>query len=342
MSGPSKAPEAESAVGASGRQKDSSQSPTPAPLGPWHHGDERDVDFVGIGSVMNPHSVRGRGITPLGRSQGCELLDFEFFFSGGDGMASARRKPGKSLHGVLHRFTAAEMRLLDESEGLTTARQEKKSGGGGEYEHAEGRVRLYSGEIRRAHVYVVEDEEQWLANLREEKRTEWEQRRPSERYLTMMIEGCKHYGVAPEWIAWLEKQPFSPRKLFHEFLRYEVPSNLPTWGLEELARGDGQEGRPIYVALNGKVIEFLGPREGPMYEFMIERHIGADMTLARARRMYDPKYGLPETLEDMSEEHRAAVEDLRLTFKGMFALKEEETERVVALLLPQKNRGAKL
>merc|ERR1719346_311624 len=97
---------------------------------------------------MNPGSLRGRDLHPL-ESWGCEVFDFEFFFSPGGGMGSSRPKKGGSLHGVLHRFTAKDMRALDESEGVTR---------GGGYLTAKGRARLSTGEVKTVHLYMSNEE----------------------------------------------------------------------------------------------------------------------------------------------------------------------------------------
>merc|ERR1719191_1047694 len=151
----------------------------------------------------------------------------------------------------------------------------------------------------------------------------------------MMIHGCKHYGVAQSWIDWLEKHPFRPRKPVSEFLKYTVPPNLPIWTMAEVERGDGEDGRPIYYVINGKVIEYLGPRDGDMFRSFVEPRKGTDTTVNRARRMYDPKYGLPESLKDMSTEHRAAIEDMALSFRWFAS---DDDERVVALLQEDDGR----
>ena len=91
----------------------------------------------------------------------------------------------------------------------------------------------------------------------------------------------------------------------------QVPPGAPTWTMADVARGKGTgtDGRSIYYVLNDKVIEYVGPREGGVFDDFIQPRAGTDCTLDRARRMYDPRYGLPATLADMSAEHKAAVGD---------------------------------
>ena len=63
------------------------------------------------------------------------------------------------------------------------------------------------------------------------------------------------------------------------------------------------------------MVEYIGPRDGPVFQRMVLPRAGTDVTFTRGRLTYDPKYGLPESLEDMSAEHRASVEDALLSFK---------------------------
>merc|ERR1719161_2491064 len=131
--------------------------------------------------MMNPVGLGGRQLTPL-QSVGAELLDYELEFFGRGGMAAARPKKGGSLHGVLHRMTGPEMRRLDEMEGCPW----------GGYDRIEGRVRLPCGEIVFGTVYCLNDERRQV--LAAEAPETLENHPPTERYLQIMIEGCRHYG----------------------------------------------------------------------------------------------------------------------------------------------------
>ena len=59
---------------------------------------------------------------------------------------------------------------------------------------------------------------------------------PTERYWSMMIEGCKHHGVAQSWIDWLERHSRWLQKTAKMFLRLRRPSNRAVCGPAEAGR----------------------------------------------------------------------------------------------------------
>jgi predicted heme/steroid binding protein len=74
---------------------------------------------------------------------------------------------------------------------------------------------------------------------------------------------------------------------------------------EELRKFDGNDGRRLCLAINGKVVEI--PPAHPSYGRM--HRLGAsDVTLYLSQCIYDPKYGIPSSLDELSLEHRASVE----------------------------------
>jgi len=51
--------------------------------------------------MMNPVSLKGRGLTPI-ESMPAELLDYRLGFFGQNGFATIYAEEGTSFHGVLH------------------------------------------------------------------------------------------------------------------------------------------------------------------------------------------------------------------------------------------------
>lgn len=87
-------------------------------------------------------------------------------------MAEALPSEGDSFHGVLHELHAEDLQVLDRVEFT--------------YDRQNCTVLLYSGETVIATVYVLKAglREQFLVN-----------NLPSERYMELLIEGCRHHGV---------------------------------------------------------------------------------------------------------------------------------------------------
>jgi hypothetical protein len=78
---------------------------------------------------------------------------------------------------------------------------------------------------------------------------------PSERYIDIIVRGCKYYGVAQSHIDHLEAHPIVPRKKPSEFSKYPVPLENPRSITEaELATMNGLDGAPLCFVVNGKVL----------------------------------------------------------------------------------------
>lgn len=63
---------------------------------------------------------------------------------------------------------------------------------------------------------------------------------------------------------------------------------------EELAKGDGINGNPILLALNGKVLEY---DENYPYIRNIKKGAGGHLEVVVSRLLYEPRYGAPEKIE---------------------------------------------
>ena len=96
------------------------------------------VWYFAIASMMNKISITNRNVHPI-ESKPAEILDFDLEFFGESGMAVAIMKKGKSFHGVLHRLSLGDMKILD---GIEIS-----------YERIPSKARLYDGTIMDCYVY---------------------------------------------------------------------------------------------------------------------------------------------------------------------------------------------
>lgn len=119
---------------------------------------------------MNKVSINSRKIYPS-ESMPAEIIDFELTFFSKSGVACADAKPGDSFHGVVHKCTQEEMKILDGIE---------KS-----YDRIPSKAKLYDGKIIDCTVYSDPKGEIDHSN----------DMPPTERYLQIMTEGAEHYGV---------------------------------------------------------------------------------------------------------------------------------------------------
>merc|ERR1712147_393732 len=127
--------------------------------------------YFAIGSMINRTSITNRKIYPS-ETKPAELLDYELYFFGRMGMAEALPKEGSSFHGVVHAVTEEEMEMLDKIESV--------------YVRGAGKAKLYDGTIVDCTVYTRENKER-NADI---------DKHPTERYIDIIVAGCKEFGVA--------------------------------------------------------------------------------------------------------------------------------------------------
>jgi len=270
--------------------------------------------YFAIGSMVNPTSLAARGLFPK-ESCPAELLDHRIVFKGCSGMAGADPTPGESFHGVLHLMDCEDMAKLDKLEFG--------------YDRSPSTARLYNGEVLACTAYVMNPEKVKAMMQQASLTMSPEDNLPQQRYIDIILEGCVHYGVSQDYMAKLKTQPCQPRKQPTEFVSLGVPLDTPTWTAEEVRAGDGKDGRPLYRTMGNKVLEYTGPREGPMWDMVMRQH-GSDSLVNVARMLYDPLYGVPETLVDMSDEHKRYREDMLVS---MFKVGgKDSVQKLVAIM----------
>ena len=140
---------------------------------------------------------------------------------------------------------------------------------------------------------------------------------PTERYIDIMIQGATQHGVKQAYIDFLANLENQPRKRPEEFQKFDIPDGIPTWTMQEVKKGDGNDGRPMYVALNGKVMEYIWGEEKPASYYLIKNTwAGNHVELQMCKLLYEPKFGVPNKIEDFKPEHRALIEDMLVGFKN--------------------------
>lgn len=257
--------------------------------------DESDyVNYFAIGSMCNKVSLSMRNLHPLD-SHPAEILDHEIYFFGKMGFAEAIYKPNASFHGVLHKMLASDKSKLDEMEFLNDQKF--------------ARVKLYDGTIiNDALVYVRNDAE----------RSPEIDFPPSERYLDIIKEGCRSFGVKDEYIRFLDNHEAQPRKNIEDLKKIAVPTdiNLPSMSISDVISANGKDSNPLYMFINGKVIELL-PESSPcnrksffgLYADFKERGHHS-IAVVIFTMMYDPKYGAVKNIDDITQEMADLAEDI--------------------------------
>mmetsp|Transcript_35119 Transcript_35119/g.76877 ORF Transcript_35119/g.76877 Transcript_35119/m.76877 type:complete len:339 (-) Transcript_35119:83-1099(-) len=268
--------------------------------------------FFAIGAMVNPVSLQNRKIFPI-HSRPAQLLNHRINFFGSIGVAEAVPECGASFHGVLHKVNHDTMEQLDKIER--------------DYSRRNAIARCYDGtEIAcvvycRPHNLGVEvdgDTSEEDTDTSSSPNLPVDQP-PLERYLEILILGCEHFGVSEEYIRFLRAHDRQPRPTPDEFQSYgDPPSGIdaPTLKLEEVEKCDGMDGRPLRITSNGRVLECTLDRDSSDWDEFVALHkqVGHVGEIYISRIAYDPKYGLPEKLEDFSREHSAYLEDMMLRY----------------------------
>jgi hypothetical protein len=238
-----------------------------------------------LGSMINPISLKNRKLFPIQSYPGI-LHDYKIFFSKRGGMAGTQPIPGeRGFHGVVHLFNSAEMKILDTIEGG--------------YDRVQCNFSFYDGSEMEATVYTFK----LLDKTPEEA---YEEGPSTERYIDIICRGCLHFGVEQKYIDYLRNYPVTPRKKPAEFASFGVVPTGVTMSRAELAAQAG-EGREL-LAINGKVVEFLGPRSEAFVKIW-SRYMGTDVTLSMALNLYEPLFPVPNSVEDMHPDHKGSIED---------------------------------
>ena len=89
-------------------------------------------------------------------------------------------------------------------------------------------------------------------------------------------------------------------------------SGLATVGKEEkVAQCKGEGGKPLLITINGKVCESTCAPGSAEFKAQCEmvNKMGQHCELGLAKMLYDPKFGAPKCIEDVTKEHAAYLED---------------------------------
>lgn len=254
--------------------------------------------YFAIGSMINDTSIRLRGLKPY-KSVPTFILGQKLSFFGAAGMASIEdsEDPEQKTHGVLHFLTPEDMETLDKIEAS------------------------YMRIAVVAHVYKPHDAAAVPVDtvtvgayrIDPEKMVHYKgpSKPPTERYIDIITRGCRHFGIAEPYIQWLLSVEVVPRKKANEFQKF---THLPrifgpcrVFATSDLPRWKGEDGQIFCLSVSGKVIRYHGDIKdaGPIRQ----RRGGIDMTLIGCRMIYEPLYPIVNSVEEMTLEHKAFVED---------------------------------
>lgn len=257
--------------------------------------EEETVEYFAIGSMMNPMSLNMRGIHPLESRAAC-LKDYELFFGMDSGFAAARQDPGSEMHGVVHRLTRQELDMLDKIEFW--------------YIKELVEVVPYTGEENlapvEAFVYIFDPK------MVEKYPEKFAKSPPSARYMEILQEGAKHFGLEKTFIENnLENIEIVPRKALTELRTFKIPEGfLPEWTFEKMQEKDKEDKEIVFFAIKKKIFRFNLTGVGENTHF-IRKERGTHFAHQIASKYwYEPQYGVPTQVGDMQDELHSYVEDM--------------------------------
>ena len=300
-----------------------------------------------IGSMTNPTSLLLRGIRPHPNcSMPGVLRGYRLVFHGPAGMANIERvEDGKEgwgrgggdaeyashFHGVLHLIDEAHLDVLD---------------------------RIEAGYVRRVVDVELYDRTHQLAfayqmSGRSDDVPAFPHGLPSERYLDIISRGCTHYHVDERYVRWLRSLPHIPRPDHSQLLALPLPPSPRLFTRAELAACDGEDGRELCIAVNGKVLLYVGERNErsagspcypsssafSAYEHMAAEYGGRDVTHLLSLMCYEPLFPIAACASEMSEEHKMTIEDMysrKLACLASFAF------QVVGVMDPDEEQSGAL
>ncbi len=150
----------------------------------------RELWYFAYGSNLDPGTFLGRRrMRPLGRRV-ARLDGFELVFDlavgrGERGVANVRPHPDAHLWGVAYQLTAPEFDRLDRTEGVHR----------GVYYRTAVSLRGADGVPLEAFTYQSD-----------RRRPD---RKPSRRYLRLLLVGARHHGLPTEYVRWLRELPLA-------------------------------------------------------------------------------------------------------------------------------------
>lgn len=246
--------------------------------------------YFAYGSMSNPISLKRRGLVPP-ESHPAVLEGFELSFMPANGFANIHPCPEGHLHGVVHLITDEELQRLETIE----------IG----YEVQRHRVAPYGPEApapMEADVFINQDEEPRDPPVL-----------PQRRYLRIIEEGLRHFGVDEAWIERACDRCSQPTRAPEDYLRApqaEDPDALPVWDAREL-RAQAGEG-PYRMALGERVVEVeVHEQLHPIYHDIFGQMLSGDeVTLKMCMAIYEPDLPSVDGPDDITPAHQAWAENM--------------------------------
>ena len=229
--------------------------------------------YFAYGSMCNPVSLKRRGIIPRA-SLAAKLEGYRLVFSTAGGMANIEPSSDSYFHGILHLITDKMFTVLCAIEAT--------------YDTVDVPCLPY-------HSQVPITAKAFIISLDKLPPASPSPTLPTERYMTIILQGLRHFGASEDWIAKLEGQPFTPSRCPSKYLKVPPASNaeqLPTMTMEQLQQHKGS--LPAVYAIGYKVVrvDTSASPEHPFADVLRKLVSGTQAAYNMCMNLYDPR--LPE------------------------------------------------
>eukprot|EP00878_Enallax_costatus_P016406 GHUV01017209.1.p1 GENE.GHUV01017209.1~~GHUV01017209.1.p1 ORF type:complete len:274 (+),score=73.30 GHUV01017209.1:394-1215(+) len=153
---------------------------------------------------------------------------------------------------------------------------------------------------------------------------DWEQNLlPTERYITIITQGLRHFGADPAWIQHILSQPFKPDKQPSQYLTAPVAgtaNELLTWTQQQLSEHIGRvESHKAIIGCGCKVLEvdFSSNAAVPYVDTLRDKMSGRDIAFWLCQVLYDPRLPPLNSPADVQPEHAAFAEDMTMEWSKL-------------------------
>ena len=165
--------------------------------------------YFAYGSMCNPVSLKRRGTIPRA-SLPAKLEGYRLVFSTAGGMANIEPSSDSCFHGIVHLITDKMFTIIDEIEAV--------------YDNIDVPCLPYDSQVPiTAKAFIFPPHKQQFLPASPSPPL------PTERYMTIIVQGLRHFGASEEWIAKLESQPFTPCRRPAQYLRVPPAQTLSSY-----------------------------------------------------------------------------------------------------------------
>jgi len=251
---------------------------------------------------MNKQALKNRGVFPI-NSKAAVLRGYRLEFT--EGVGNVVQDPDASTHGVFHILTTKEIEALDVIEG-----------NGIFYKRTTLPIELYekseNGTLNTSDAFVYVGQRKGVA------------KKPSERYIKLLIAGAEEHGVEKSYIDSLKKVEYISSKKPGEYLRLPEPVGeykdkfYTIQEYEQLINSiDPSITKYVILGCNKKLVKITIQSPEFLRYATKNFHGLKDNVMQTVKNLTDPNLPPVNSEQDLTDVHRYYVEDILISRGGL-------------------------